>query len=93
MIGNPTRPGDLAEVIAGGGDFNIGRRVLVLKVLADGERLIKPLQPLWSGARDFDVSDGLSMENGRMWDDFLKPIRPPAPEEQDERVEHLVGVV
>ena len=87
MIGNPTRPGDLAEIIRGG---NAGRRVYVIDVCGYhfGDRLVKPLQPVHTDCPIGGYA-GLHMEEGYCWDDFLRPLRDPP---EDESIEHRENV-
>lgn len=92
MKGDPTKAGDIAEVIKVPGTephmANLGKRVIVLEVLAFNERHIQPLQPM--------VFTDLTtkMEEGYMDDDCLKPIRDlDDPEEELTTEDVLTGVI
>lgn len=91
MIGNPTRPGDLAVIIKSECPENIGAMVEVVGVgLFNGgcDRLARAMRRC-AGTHG-------PIEPGQIepiFDAMLQPIRPPSPEEQGERAEHLVGVV
>ena len=81
MIGNPTRPGDLAEIIAGP---NKGRRCYVVDVLygaGEFDRLCKPLQPML--CLDSPPRMGLAPYLDRL----LRPIRDLEPEQAIEHRE------
>lgn len=92
MKGDPTRAGDIAEVIEVPGTepqmANLGARVVVLEVLAFDERHIQPLQPM--------VFTDLTtkMSEGYMDDACLKPIRDlDDPEEELTTEDVLTGVI
>lgn len=94
MIGDPTRAGDLAVVIRNRYPENIGAIVRVASVVEPhcsmfGEdRRVKVLGPMTGKYGPLVHGDVVIAI-----DAWLKPLRPPAPEQSVEREEHLAGVV
>lgn len=92
MIGNPTRPGDLAVCVYG---RCAGMMVRVVGFYQG---------PNGEDREGVAVSGGIAKHAGKIddvvpgdelifFDSHWQPIRPQAPEESVDRAEHLVGVV